>query len=205
MKPLVGEVGMAAPAIKAIIFDCFGVLYVDSKKSLLDIVPLARQAELHDIFTANNYGYYDKNEYLAQVAAVTGMTPQQVADYAAHEHRANQRLLEVIRSQLRGRYKLGLLSNIGREWIYDFFSKHQLHELFDEVVLSGEEGITKPSVAIFELMAERLGLEPAECLMIDDIVENCTGAQAAGMRTIHFQDTTQLLGELYNMIDIKSD
>lgn len=196
---------MAAPVIKAIIFDCFGVLYVDSKQSLLDVVPAARQAELHDIFTANNYGYYDKQHYLEQVAAVTGMSAEQVAEYAAHEHRANKRLIEVIRSQLHGTYKLGLLSNIGREWIYDFFSKHQLHELFDEVVLSGEEGITKPSVAIFELMAERLGLDPSECLMIDDIAENCAGAQAAGMQTILFQDTHQLMSELYNILGIKSD
>lgn len=190
---------------KAIIFDCFGVLYVDSKQSLLDVVPAARQAELRDIFTANNYGYYDKKFYLAQVAAVTGMSAEWVADYATHEHRVNQRLIEVIRTQLHGTYKLGLLSNIGRDWIHNFFSEHQLHELFDEVVLSGEEGVTKPSVAIFELIAERLGLDPAECLMIDDIAENCAGARAAGMQAIHFQDTEQLLSELYNILGTESD
>lgn len=196
---------MSDSPITAIIFDCFGVLYVDSKQSLLDVVPSARRAELQDIFTANNYGYYDKQDYLERVAGVTGMDAEQVADYAAHEHRANTQLIELIRSKLHGNYKLGLLSNIGRDWIHDFFSEHQLHELFDEVVLSGEEGITKPSVAIFELMAERLGLDPSECLMIDDIAENCAGAGAAGMQAIHFQDNQQLESELYNMLGIKSD
>ena len=73
------------------------------------------------------------------------------------------------------------------------------------MVLSGEEGITKPSVAIFELMAERLGLDPSQCLMIDDIAENCAGARAAGMQTILFQDNQQLESELYNILGIKSD
>lgn len=188
---------MAVPVIKAIIFDCFGVLYTDSKRSLLDIVPANRRQELHDLFTSNNYGYFDKQTYLSQVAEIVGRSEAEIADYVAHEHQLNTTLTALIREEIKPAYKVGLLSNIGREWMDDFFSKHQLHELFDEVVLSGEEGVTKPSPVIFELMASRLGLSTSDCLMIDDILENCEGAERAGMEAIHYTSNTELLDHLY--------
>ena len=190
---------MAAPDVKAVIFDCFGVLYTDSKQSLLDIVPQDRRQELQDLFTSNNYGYFGRQEYLAQAAEIVGRTEAEVADYIAHEHHLNTTLVTLISEQLRSEYKIGLLSNIGREWIDDFFSRYQLHELFDEVVLSGEEGLTKPHPAIFELIASRLGLEPADCVMIDDIPENCEGAEMAGMQAIRYLSNQQLLEELYRL------
>lgn len=190
---------MAAPDVKAVIFDCFGVLYTDSKQSLLDIVAQDRRQELQDLFTSNNYGYFGRQEYLRQAAEIVGRTETEVAEYIAHEHHLNTTLVTLISEQLKSEYRIGLLSNIGREWIDDFFSRHQLHELFDEVVLSGEEGLTKPHPAIFELIASRLGLEPADCVMIDDIPENCQGAEMAGMQAIHYVSNQQLLEELYRL------
>ena len=190
---------MAAPGIRAVIFDCFGVLYVDNKKSLLATVPFEKQKELADVFMSNNYGFFGRKDYLEQVATITGMTVEEVSGYMAQEHRINAPLISLITEQLRSEYKIGLLSNIGREWINDFFSKHQLHDYFDEVVLSGEEGITKPHPSIFTLIASRLGLDPSECIMIDDIKENCEGAEMAGMHAIHYQTNEQLLDELYRL------
>ncbi len=195
---------MAAPDIKAVIFDCFGVLYTDSKQSLLDVVAPERRQELQDLYTANNYGLYGHQDYLTQVAEIVGMPVDEVADYIAHEHHLNRELVTYISEQLKGKYKIGMLSNIGREWIDSFFSKHQLHELFDEVVLSGEEGIVKPNPAIFELAAARLGVQPAECVMIDDIPENCDGAIEAGMVGVHFQNNAQLLDDLEELLGGKT-
>lgn len=188
---------MAVPGTKGIIFDCFGVLYLDTKQSLLSVVPDSSRAELKDVFTANNYGYYDREQYLRRISDIAGLPLEQVSAYIATEHHKNAELLLFIEEKLKPEYKIGLLSNIGREWIDDFFSRHQLHEFFDEVVLSGEEGIAKPHPSIFELMASRLGLDPSECLMIDDIQENAEGAQIAGMQAITFRSNSQLLDELY--------
>jgi putative hydrolase of the HAD superfamily len=196
---------MAAPGdsgarpFKAIIFDCFGVLYVDNKTSLLATVPFERQKELNDVFLGNNYGYFDRAEYLRRVSEVVGLSVEEVSEYMADEHRLNAQLTALISEQLHGEYKIGLLSNIGRGWIHDFFDRHQLYELFDEVVLSGEEGVAKPSPEIFQLMAERLGLATNDCLMIDDILENCEGAERAGMQAIHYQDNAQLFDALYEL------
>lgn len=190
---------MAVPGIKAVIFDCFGVLYIDNKTSLLAVVPFESRTELDDIFTGNNYGFFGRAEYLRRVSEVVGMTVDEVAEYMAHEHRLNTQLTLLITEQLKAEYNIGLLSNIGRDWIHDFFDRHQMHELFDAVVLSGEEGIAKPNPEIFRLMAERLGLDPSECLMIDDIAANCEGAEIAGMQAIHYLDNAQLIDRLYEL------
>ena len=196
MKPSEEAEAMAAPGIKAIIFDCFGVLYTDSKRSLLDIVPKDRYEELHDLFVGNNYGLFNRHEYISRVAEIVGISDAEVASYIAHEHVLNKELVELISRQLKGTYRIGLLSNIGRDWIEDFFTQHQLHSLFDAAVLSGEEGIAKPHPDVFALTASRLGVAAPECLMIDDIEANCEGAQMAGMQSIRFQSNRQLLEDL---------
>ena len=190
---------MAAPDIKAIIFDCFGVLYLDAKQSLLNTVPAERAQQLADVFMQNNYGMMTKDEYVRAVAEISGLSPQEFETFTAYEHRLNTVLVDEIR-ELKKTYKIGLLSNIGRGWIHEFFDTHQLHDLFDEVVLSGEEGITKPHPRIFEMMAERLDLEPRQCVMIDDIEANCGGADAAGMLSIHFASNEQVLRDLRKLL-----
>jgi putative hydrolase of the HAD superfamily len=92
--------------------------------------------------------------------------------------------VEFIKRTLKPQYKIGLISNIGQGWIQDFFDENQLHELFDVVVMSGVEGITKPNPLIYERAAERMGVSPNESLFIDDRPENCDGAQAIGMRSL---------------------
>lgn len=184
---------------KAIIFDCFGVLYLDVKQSLLNTVSREQAEQLADVFMQNNYGMMNREEYVKTVAGISGMTPKEFEEFTAFEHRLNTVLVDKIR-ELKKEYKIGLLSNIGRGWINEFFDAHQIHELFDEVVLSGEEGIAKPSPRIFELMASRLNCEPEECVMIDDIEANCGGANVAGMRSIHFQSNRQCLHDLDKLL-----
>ena len=190
---------MAVLDTEAVIFDCFGVLYTDSKQSIISLAPDENRQELADIFTSNNYGYFDRKEYLERVAGALNMTVDQVTDYMKDEHVLNQPLVVLIAEKLKAKYKIGMLSNIGRDWINDFFTTHQLHDLFDEVVLSGEENLAKPHPAIFTMMAGRLGIDPSKCVMIDDIAENCEGAEIAGMTAIHFTSNKQLFDDLYRL------
>lgn len=62
----------------------------------------------------------------------------------------------------------------------------ELGEVFGTTIVSGEVGMIKPSLEIFRLMTERAGVEPGQCVFIDDGVHNCIGAKAAGMDAIHF-------------------
>lgn len=186
---------MAAPVTKAVIFDCFGVLYIDKRQNMLQSLPPSVAVELHDIFQQGNYGLLSREEYVKAATSLTGQTAEEFVAASAGGYRLNEELIAKVR-ELKKSYKVGLLSNIGRGWIEDFFNEHQLHDLFDAVVLSGEEGVAKPHPQIYELASERLGVKLSECVMIDDVQENCAGADAVGMKSIYYVSNKQCLADL---------
>lgn len=184
--------------IRGIIFDCFGVLYVDVTTAYFSRFPKLYE-ELHDLNKMSDHGFLDKETYISRVAKLTGISEAETIKGFASEHVLNKVLVDYIPT-LRPKYKLGLLSNVGRGWMEDFFNEHQLHDLFDETVLSGEEGLTKPNPLIFERAAGRLGLLPEECVMIDDRQENCDGAERVGMKSINFSTNELLITELEELL-----
>lgn len=58
---------------------------------------------------------------------------------------------------------------------------------FDHVVLSGATGVEKPEKEAFLEAARRLELEPRECVMVDDAIENVLGAVQTGMIGVFYQ------------------
>ena len=68
--------------------------------------------------------------------------------------------------------------------------------LFDEVIQSSVEGCRKPEPRIYEIACERLGVEPAACVFLDDLGINLKPARAMGMTTIKVVDPEEAIGEL---------
>ena len=65
---------------------------------------------------------------------------------------------------------------------------------FNGLVISCEEKLVKPDIAIYRLLTDRFGLNPAECLFIDDIQANVEGAVAAGWHGyVHDGDSEKLI------------
>lgn len=185
--------------IKALIFDCFGVFYLDSHDMLVEHFPNI-QHELEDLRRQNDYGYFDRQDYLHALMRITGAEQSQIENIILGEHRVNQPLIDYVKSELKPHYKLGLLSNVGRGWMDSFFDVESRTELFDTVVLSGDEGVTKPHPQIYELVAERLEVEPEACLMIDDLPENAAGADAVGMHAVVYGNLHDLKQELQRVL-----
>ena len=185
--------------IKAIIFDCFGVFYLDSHDMLVEHFPSLTH-DLEDLRRQNDYGYFEKKDYLQALMRITGAEQSKIENIILGEHHVNQPLIDYAKKELKPHYKLGLLSNVGRGWMDSFFDVESRTELFDAVVLSGDEGVTKPHPQIFELMAERLGVEPEACLMVDDLPENAAGADAAGMHAIVYGNLYDLRRELKKVL-----
>ncbi|TPP10231.1 HAD family hydrolase [Rhizobium glycinendophyticum] len=64
------------------------------------------------------------------------------------------------------------------------------------VTVSGEVGLIKPDVAIYQRHATDFGLEPAHSVFIDDSLPNVEGARAAGWQAVHFTGAEQLKADL---------
>lgn len=62
----------------------------------------------------------------------------------------------------------------------------RLGEVFETLVVSGQEGVIKPDARIFHLLCDRAGVVPEACIFIDDGLHNVDGARAVGMDGIHF-------------------
>ena len=90
-------------------------------------------------------------------------------------------MVDAVRTARQSGIRTGLISNSVGTDIYD---REVLDELFDAIVISGEVGLHKPQPEIFELGAELIGLPPAECVFVDDLRENCAGAEAVGMTAV---------------------
>ena len=84
--------------------------------------------------------------------------------------------------KLKGRYKMAVLSNGHSISQHSKIRKVEIEKYFDEVLVSGDIGIDKPDKAIFEYMADKLGVKIDECLMIGDVFStDIIGAINAGV------------------------
>jgi putative hydrolase of the HAD superfamily len=69
-------------------------------------------------------------------------------------------------------------------------------------VISGEEGMRKPTPAMYTLGAERIGLAPEQCVYVDDLPFNLTPAEELGMATVHHTDPQRTVGELERLLGV---
>jgi putative hydrolase of the HAD superfamily len=72
------------------------------------------------------------------------------------------------------------------------------------VVASSLIGMRKPEPAIYELTLERLGgVDPRECLFIDDNELNVEAARELGMQTVRFQSNEQAIPEIRRALSLE--
>ncbi|MBZ9789482.1 HAD family phosphatase [Rhizobium sp. 3T7] len=64
------------------------------------------------------------------------------------------------------------------------------------VTVSGDVGLIKPDIAIYETHAKSFGLNPAATIFIDDSAPNVEGAKAAGWDAVLFTGADQLRTDL---------
>lgn len=189
--------------IRGVIFDCFGVLYEGSLEYLAQQAPPERREVVYDVNRSADYGYISRSEYVQSMAELIGLQPDEVEKIARQRHIRNKPLIDFVRS-LRPHCKTALLSNVGQNVIETLFTPGELARLFDAVVLSWELGTGKPYPEIYELTASRLGLQPEECVMIDDLPRNVEGAELAGMKGLLYSSVRQVETDVRNLLEVES-
>lgn len=186
--------------IRAIIFDCFGVLYRSSADELYDRCEPSKRDELHDVRLQRDRGHIHYDEYLEKVGNLIGAPMAEVQQVTESAHVRNEELFKYLRTLDHNTVKTGMLSNIGDTIISQLFSAEEIEQLFDSTVLSYQVGMVKPDPAIFRLMADKLGLSPEECVMIDDLEKNCSGAEYVGMKSIQHVSNEHTLSRLAELL-----
>ena len=77
-----------------------------------------------------------------------------------------------------------------------------VYALFDAVLESRVLGVRKPDPRFYELACEELGVEPDECVFLDDLGVNLKPARALGMHTIKVTDPNEALVELDELLGL---
>jgi putative hydrolase of the HAD superfamily len=106
------------------------------------------------------------------------------------------RLIEELRA---ARIPIALVSNaFGR----DCYAGFDLNALADVVVISSEVGVRKPSRRIYDIACQRLGIDPGQAVMVDDLQQNLDGAARLGIAGVLHTgaaDTRKQLSERFGI------
>jgi putative hydrolase of the HAD superfamily len=108
-------------------------------------------------------------------------------------------MIDAVRAARGAGVRTGLISN---SWGTERYDRSVLSELFDDIVISGEVGLHKPAPEIYELAAELVGVAAAECVFVDDLRENCEGAEAVGMTAVLHRGAERTLPELERLLGV---
>ena len=72
----------------------------------------------------------------------------------------------------------------------------QVFARFEHTIESSKAGVRKPDPRIYQMMCEKLGLDPAQCVYLDDLGINCKPAAQLGMHAIKVTSGEQALADL---------
>jgi len=109
------------------------------------------------------------------------------------------RMVDAVAAARAGGVRTGLISN---SWGLGIYDRLDSTEVFDVTVISGEVGMHKPEPEIYLLAVERLGVEPAAAVFVDDLRENCAGAEAVGMTALLHRDPDETVPKLEELFGI---
>jgi putative hydrolase of the HAD superfamily len=73
---------------------------------------------------------------------------------------------------------------------------------FDHIIESSKAGVRKPDPRIYQMSCEALGVEPAQCIYLDDLGINCKPAAALGMAAIKVTGEAQALDDLGALLGV---
>jgi putative hydrolase of the HAD superfamily len=167
---------------------------------------LSRDAESSRLLVENECGRLDDERFEHGFAA-------RLAAHGVHVHArgllkrmhsgfsADREMLDALAALRAGGVPVALVTNsFGRD-CYDGFD---LHALADVVVISSEVGVRKPSRRIYAIACERLGVAPANCVMVDDIEHNLDGASRLGIAGVLHTAAAQTVRELDERFEIRA-
>jgi 2-haloacid dehalogenase len=196
-----------APAPRTVVFDLGGVL-IDWNPRHLYRGLFADERAMEDFLATVCTGLWNERQDAGRTIAeaeaeLLASHPQHEGLIRAYYGRFDRMLAGpidgtvAILEELHGKgVPLYALTNWSRETFPHARRRFSFLQRFRDIVVSGELGMMKPDARIFRHLTETHGLQPADCIFIDDAAKNVAGARAAGLHAIHFTGPDALRAEL---------
>ena len=194
--------------IKCVIFDFFGVVCPNlnaltgaefSQRHGIDPIAFSQFGSVHR--NSLDRGRMSQRQFAVALCEKFGITTDIKhvmaeldaldGDYYAFNHKLYNLIV-----QLKPQTRVALMSNVARDE-GDYLRGLGAYEVFDEVFLSSDAGLTKPDPRWFGLVSDKLNLEPSQLMLIDDMPTNVDGARRAGwIESVVYTDATTLNKQL---------
>jgi putative hydrolase of the HAD superfamily len=158
-----------------------------------------RDPAARELLIGLEVGQITEEEFEPGLAALLGVQAGGLIDRLFAGSGPEESMLAAVLAARNAGIKTGLISN---SWGTRRYDHEQLAQLFDGVVISGEEGMRKPTPAMYTLGAERIGLEPSSCVYVDDLPFNLPPAVELGMATVHHVEPEQTVAELERLLGV---
>jgi 2-haloacid dehalogenase len=198
-------------APRAVIFDVGRVLFDWNLRFLYErLIPEgeALDAFLRDVVTSEWHFQHDAGRPFVETSAeLAAQYPHHAELIAALQPRFN----ETIGPAMPGMPELVADLNVAAVPLYaitnfsgEFWPPFRAREAaffapFRDVVVSGDEKLTKPDAAIYRLALDRFGLKAEEAVFVDDNAANVAGANAIGIHGLLFTGEPQLRADLRSL------
>lgn len=190
--------------IKAIIFDYGGVLSRETRLNYFGEIYASKHGKSAEDFKKlmrENWHLARINKISSQdfwrkLASFLEVHPPDLRRDLMKFFGFNKELFEFVKKLKRKGYKIGLLSNQIEDWLEEVIENHGLNQIFDAIVTSYKSKVAKPDILLFKEITEKLNLNAAQCIYIDDMEKNIPPAKKLGMKTILFKNNKQLITDL---------
>ncbi|MGE5496619.1 MAG: HAD-IA family hydrolase [Syntrophothermus sp.] len=191
--------------IKYIVFDLSEVIIngvIGIEKVLCSRLPLTEK-QVIDCFSGKVFeelmlGNVDEDSYIKNILEKEkwGVTAPELKQIIRDNLKGEVEGVIPLVRKLSENYTLYLLSDNSREWVEHIKEVHPFLAVFKEVFFSYELKMTKKNPAVFTHLLQRLNLDPAEVLFVDDHKRNIDNAKLAGIDGIVFRNAEQLKSDL---------
>jgi putative hydrolase of the HAD superfamily len=191
--------------IKSVIFDWGGVLIENPAPGLVEYCSEALDVSKEDYMRSYNKfgedfqrGVISEEEFWEGICGELSRYKPDVPSLWSDAFKAvyvpREEMFSLVAGLHEKGYKTGFLSNTEQPAMRYF---HQLgYNMFDVLVFSCAEEMSKPDRRIYELTIQRLRTNPEQSVFIDDKPEYIDGAQQARLKTILFRNINQVKEEL---------
>lgn len=155
--------------------------------------------KFRELLIALEKGTLDEEAFEQSFAVMLGVAPEGLVDGLFAGVGPDEAMIEAVRKARQAGIRTGLISN---SWGTHRYPHELFEELFDGIVISGQEGMRKPSRRMYELGAERAGIETNLCVYVDDLPFNLPPAQELGMTTVHHTSSKTTVPELERLLGV---
>jgi len=144
-------------------------------------------------------GVLEEHAFERSFAEIIGVEADGLIDGLFAGVHPDVEMVQAVRMARRAGIRTALVSN---SWGVHRYPLDMFDELFDGVVISGQEGVRKPHLRMYELGVERAGATAEACVFVDDLPFNLTPAEELGMAAVHHTSSETTIPELERLLGI---